>query len=79
MINGTCQVYRTYDDPQQLFYINWGYSGTNDGYYLAKSSVDNDEYYAAETDIDYTTRPIDVEHRSYSHYFRVVTYDIPNE
>ncbi|MBR6632293.1 MAG: C10 family peptidase [Alistipes sp.] len=77
--DGTCRVNRTYDDPQQLFHINWGYSGSYDGYYLAKSSVDNKEYYATETDIDYATLPNDAEHLSYSHYFRVVTYDIPNE
>lgn len=77
--DGTCRVNRTYDDPQQLFHINWGYSGSYDGYYLAKSRVDNYECYATETDIDYTTQPNDVEHHSYSHYFRVVTYDIPNE
>lgn len=41
--------------------------------------MDNDQRYENETDEDFADRPDEVVHRSYSYYFRVVTYDIPNE
>ena len=56
--------------------INWGYSGTCDGYYVAKSKLDASERYANATDVEYTPGVYNI---SFSYNFRVVTYDLPNE
>lgn len=74
--DGTRRKSESFGESERLFHINWGYSGLCDGYYVAKSKLDDSERYANATDVEYTPGNYNI---SYSYNFRVVTYDLPNE